>query len=149
MDLIRIDVTDLKRFNRELTALGLKDFEAGLRPVLYAFAATEATRVRARYREYYPTVDGHGSASILPFATGSRAGISIGSARAPYMIGQEFGSYRYRQFSPWTGLAAAGIGSRGRFLYPQLREDRDELIEGIADRIFDIVSVAFPERMVA
>lgn len=149
MDLIRIDVTDLKRFDRELRALGMADFDAGLRPVLFAFAATEATRVRARYREYYPTDSGAGVASILPFATGNRAGISIGGARAPYMIGQEFGSNRYRQFFPWTGPAPAGVGSFGRFLYPQLREDRDELIQGLADRLFDIVAVAFPDRVAA
>ena len=147
MDLIRIDVTDLKRFDRELRALESTDFERGLQPTLYAFAAVEAGRIRNRYRETYPQRSGNAVSTITPQATGKGASIQFNSARYPYVAGQEFGSNKYRQFFPWTGPGPAGAGSQGRFVYPQLREDRDELVQGITDRVMEIAGRAFPERL--
>lgn len=143
----RIDVTDLKRFDAELRSLG-GEFERGLRPVLLAFARRLRPEVQRRYDARYPRVTGAGRGSIRAGAARDRASITIGSTRAPYMIGQEFGSNRYRQFAPWSGRGPLGKGSAGKFLYPTLREKVPELHEELMDGIMEIAQRAFPERIV-
>lgn len=68
---------------------------------------------------------GRGSASIRATATSGRASVQIGSPRAPYMLGQEFGSRRTpnkRQFPPYI-QAPSGRGGAGYFFYPTLRRE--------------------------
>ena len=143
----RIDVGDLKRFSQELQSLGTEEFKRGIRPVLLKFARGVVPVVQSRYDSHYPSVSGTGRASIRAGAGIDRASITIGSARAPYMIGQEFGSDRYSQFRPWTGKGERGKGSRGRFLYPTLRSELPDLTGELMDALMDVAGRAFPERV--
>jgi hypothetical protein len=42
--------------------------------------------------------------------------------------GYEFGSTKFKQFPIWSGRAAGGIGSRGYFIYPTLKEEQPAII---------------------
>lgn len=86
--------------------------------------ADEGTR---RYSAQYERRSGRGAGSIRALATAQRAQVAFGSDRAPYVAGQEFGSNEFRQFYPWTGKAPGGKGSMGRFIYPAIRSEADDL----------------------
>lgn len=92
-----------------------------------------ASAARGRYVAKHPSRSGKGAASIRGLASQSRAQVAFGSARAPYVVGQEFGSNRFRQFSPWSGKGPGGRGSEGNFVYPAIRAEAEKLPEIYAD----------------
>lgn len=127
-----------------------------------AFAQEVAGVVRGVYQGQHPAQSGRGAASIRGLASQSSASIALGSARAPYMLGQEFGANqraslggrRYgvaggrarsikkssmRQFPRYVP-SDSGRGGRGYFMYPTLRARLPRLqqryLEAI-DRAFD------------
>lgn len=122
-----------------------------------AFAQRLVPEVQSEYRRHFPrpttkerrrsrrrssrTVD-----NVRARATQTTAGIAIGGARVPHMLGQEFGSDRYAQFAPWTGPAPGGRGSRGRFLFPVIREEAPKLVESYGEAVSAAFAAAYPER---
>lgn len=137
----------------------LKQIEPGLQREMQrenkAFAARIVPKVQAAYSAYYPKAETKRKSrrrkntvsQIRATATQTSSGIRIGGARYPHMIGQEFGSYKFKQFAPWTGPGPGGRGSRGRFLYPTVRAEVPNILKRyqleVMDRAF---ARAFPER---
>jgi hypothetical protein len=138
---------------------GLREFRSGLRGVdkdlpkalqraNKKFAQSVTPRVQAAYLRYFDRRSGAAFGSIRALGTQTQAQIAIGRERVPYLIGQEFGSIRYRQFSPWTGPGPGGHGSAGRFLYPTVREEVPELVDEYYDLLAHELRDAFPEGIV-
>jgi hypothetical protein len=111
------------------------------------FANRLVDPIQQRYDRRYPRVSGQGRRTVRATAAAARASLVIGGARAPYMPGQEFGSDKYPQFRPWTGRAPGGRGSRGRFLYPVIREEMPGLVDEYYDSLMGALGVAFPEMV--
>lgn len=120
------------------------------------FATRLVPAVRSEYAKHYPkpgrqrrsrrqragrTID-----QVRARATQTTASIAIGGARYPHMLGQEFGSNRYKQFAPWTGTAPGGRGSAGRFLFPTIREETPQLLDEYGEVISSVAASAFPQR---
>lgn len=138
---VKFVFNDLREFSRDLQAIDDGRFDRGLRPVLKSFADDAALRVRIAYGVFYQRRDGHGQASIRSLASIDRASVAIGGVKAPYMIGQEFGSDRLKRFAPRTPSYEGG--SEGRFLYPTLRAALPDLADELWDAIDGFVGPVF------
>ena len=123
----RFEIEGLDDFRRDLRRLS-KDAPKAMTRAGKRAAQLVAPRVQAAYARRYRQRSGRGARSIRAVATQRGAGVRIGGARAPYVVGQEFGSNKYRQFAPWSGPSASGRGSAGKFLYPTIRGLDDEIL---------------------
>jgi hypothetical protein len=142
-------IVGISQFQRELRAIDSK-LPKELQKANKAFAQRLVPSVRSAYSRHYPkptpkvrrrtrrsrvrTIDG-----IRAVARQTSAGIAIGGARRPHMLGQEFGSDRYPQFAPWT------VGE-GRFLYPTVGEEAPKLVAEYGKVLMDVSRQAFPDR---
>lgn len=77
--------------------------------------------------------------SLRAASQAARAQITLGGARAPYALGAEFGSGRYKQFKPWRGSDA----DAGYFLYPTIRANRDRITEEYERMLDELLNRAF------
>lgn len=131
-----VRVEGLKEFRSALRQGG-KELPKELQKVNKAFAADVAGDVRSKYTLAHPSRSGRGAQSIRALASQTRAQVAIGSARASYVLGQNFGSHqgpRKKQFRP--------VRKPDYFLYrtleqrdKDLRDDYDELLEGLVHRL--------------
>lgn len=81
--------------------------------------------------------------SIKAAAEQRRSKVSIGGARYPFALGAEFGGQgrpTTMQFAPWSGSDTGA----GYFLYPAIRETRDEFMDAYDDAIEQLTREAFP-----
>ena len=133
---------------------GLNDFRKGLRKIDGALgkrigqinkATGEkvASKARSAYSNFYTVRRGRVPKSIRASAAQSSVKLTLGRESVPYALGQEFGSNKYRQFSPWAG-AAPGGGGKGRFFYPTIREETPGLVKEYLEALDDVAKGAFP-----
>ena len=99
---------------------------------------------RVRYAQNYTVRSGRTQRSLRASASQSRVQVKLGGPKAPWALGQEFGSDRYRQFSPWAGKAPGGKGGHGKFLYPEIREQMDGIRTDYLDILDEATREAFP-----
>jgi hypothetical protein len=127
---------------------GLDDFRKALRKVDSSYgkrigqinkrAGEKVARdASSRYAQHYTPRSGRAQRTIKASAAQRQAQVKIGAARAPYVVGQEFGSNRYPQFAP-------GTGKQGRFLYPAVREETPKLVDEYLKELDDVAREAFP-----
>ena len=136
---------------------GLKEFVGDLRRVDKEFprqvskamrgaAKTVERRARTEYaRQYRQNTSGRRTRSvrgITAFASTRQAGIKFGGEKRPWLPGQEFGSNRWPQFRPYTGPGPGGHGSKGRFVWPSIRDEIDDVTDDLADDLMHILSGA-------
>lgn len=140
----RVHFVGLREFNQALRRVD-STFPRRMSAAMRDAAKTVESRARAEYRRSFAqgtsgrrtrTVTG-----IAAFASGTRAGVKIGSETRPWMAGQEFGSNRYAQFSPWSGPGTGG-GSRGTFLFPVINDEIDGVMERLEDELMAIYRAA-------
>ena len=143
----KLVIVGLADFRRDLKALS-RVAPRALQRANKQVAEAVAPSVRAAYARQYTQRTGRSRKAIRAVATQTKAGVRIGGKRRPYMLGQEFGSSRFKQFRPWTGGGGVGggAGSKGRFLYPTIRRMGREIVDiywAALDREF---RKPFPER---
>ena len=112
-----------RAFDRELRRIG--------RPI-----ADDAKR---RYRARYPRRRG-GRGSQRGIRSSARRGsstVSLGSARYPYLLGQEWGSNRYPQFPERR--------TDGHFFWPAIEQGGDEVYDRLLTLVDQANRLAFPE----
>lgn len=125
-------VEGLKEFRSALRDAG-KDVAKELQKENKALAVEVAAEVRTAYSALHPALSGRGMGSIRGLATGVTAAVAIGSDRAPYVLGQEFGA-NHRSLVGRAGGRGRRVGRgrssmrqfplyqrSGHFLYPTLR----------------------------
>lgn len=78
--------------------------------------------------------------SIKAAAEQRRSKINIGGARAPWALGAEFGG----QGRPTTMQFQPHRGRQGYFLYPTIRDTRDEFMDVYERAIDQLMRAAFP-----
>ena len=121
-----VRVTGLKELRSVLRKMGDKELLRELAKVNNRMAGVVVSRARGK------------ASSSMESAAASRLRASRGNAKAtvtlggkPYDIGAEFGALRWHQFRPWRGNGATA----GYFLFPAVRESREELIEQYVNEI--------------
>jgi len=126
----------LKEFRLALKELEL-NLERDLSRSHKAVADVVARKARAKGA-------GLGSVAAKAAPSISASGVQLGArvvyggAEFPFMYGAEFGAIRYPQFQPW-------LGHEGYFLFPTIRETRDETIAIYAAELERITKKAFPD----
>lgn len=95
-------------------------------------AETVVPKAQAAYAARYQQRSGAGAGSIRALATQTKAQVAMGSARAPYMVGQEFGSNRWHQFPPYNN-------GQGEFFYPAVRAAARDLPDTYANLLDELV----------
>jgi hypothetical protein len=112
------------------------EFTKRLQKVNKSVAEDVAEGGRQEYRRTYTRRSGAGEKSIRALATQTRAQVAIGSARAPYGPGQNFGSNKLRQFAPKA--------SPDRFLYATVAKQEDEIRAQHMAMVTDLMHEAYP-----
>lgn len=130
-----IRIAGLTEFRKELAKLDESTFTNELKAAHKAVG--ELVVERAKSGAAFP-VQRKAAGSLSSSSAASRAQISYGGSAFPFAMGAEFGSNRFRQFPPHRGR-------EGYFLYPAVRESRDEAMRIYMDAVDKIVHDAFPD----
>lgn len=109
---MRVLVTGLREFRTELRNVS-RDLPKELQKENKAIAQEVAGKARTAYQSLYQQRSGRGAASIRGLANQTRAQVAIGSARAPYVLGQEFGANQRQAVAGFRGSYNYGPGARG------------------------------------
>lgn len=137
----RIQTTGLKELND-----GLRFFENGVaksvRPILKAFAERVAGKVRQAYGRRYPTAQHVNAGGVRSAATNRSAQLILGGERAPFLLGQEFGSDKFRQFPAWSGNTDGA--ANGYYFFPTLRRELPDMTGELAQMVDEYAAKAFP-----
>lgn len=134
---LKLRVTGLAELDRALRAMG-KDVQGELVGQLKDIAEMVAGRARAKV----PRVSGRAAASIVSRSTGRKAGLAFGGNRAPYYAWLDFGGSvgrGHRERRAWSGaITREWMGvpvGEGRYVYPAIRESRDDIGRALDDAI--------------
>lgn len=133
----RVDVQGLNELRSELRKLDLTD---QLKDAHYRVASLVVDEAEKKARAI-GRMQAKAAESLRATRTQNKAAVSIGSTRYAFALGAEFGAKNYPQFLPWRG---SGTNS-GYFMWPAIRESRDEVMRLYGDEIERITSDAFPD----
>jgi hypothetical protein len=133
---IQVDPT-LASMRAKLRTAG-QEFTRRLQRANKAVAEEVARKARELYKAHYTQRSREGAKSIRPLATQTKAQVAIGSAKAPYGPGQNFGSNKLKRFAPKA--------DPDRFLYRTVEDRREEIEEIHGEAVDEVMRDAFPER---
>lgn len=130
----KIRVVGLRDLQRELKALDLQGElkEANWRVAQIVLEEAEK-RARALGR-----MQAKAAESLTAGRAQRKATVAFGGARYPFAFGAEFGAKKYPQFLPH-------LGRTGYWLYPAIRDKRDEIVDAYGDEIERLTKAAFPD----
>jgi hypothetical protein len=121
---------------RELSG-ALRRVDARLPGEIRAEFRGVADQVAAKVASKVPRRSGRAAASVKGRASGRNASIVAGGRAAPHFPWLDFGGSvgrGHRPRVPWSGAIRRDWrgkpGGEGRYIYPTIREERDEIIEG-------------------
>lgn len=148
-----VKVAGLDELRKELKKLDDAGLIDGLKDANYEVAAMVVTRARTKAAAL-GRMEARAAASLKASHAAARAQISGGGAKVPFFGGAEFGAAQsqirnttrglmlgWNQFEPWTG---ANSGS-GRFLYPTIRANADEIVDLYFEALGKLTAAAFPD----
>jgi len=140
-----VQVRGLRDFQRELRRANT-DLPRELRTASLAAAEVVAKAARSKALAL-GGVAAKTAPSIKAGGEQRRSKVSIGGPAFPWALGAEFGAKRYPQFEPWRGNQHQpdldnGVGY---FLYPSIRDTREEFIDVYAGGIDRLMRAAFPD----
>jgi len=138
----KVEVVGLKELRAELRSLG-GSWPKELRTASKEAAELVADKTRASF------AGGRGSApkaasTVKALAQQTGAAVRIGGGAGvggQVAMGNEFGSFRYRQFPGWRGSGAAA----GYHLYPTIRDNTERVVEVYGDALGRLTKRAFPD----
>lgn len=133
-----VRVEGLADFQRELRAVDTK-LPRQLSQANKAAAEMVAGRARSRAQSL-GSVAAKSAPSIKAAAEQRRSKITLGGPREPWALGAEFGG----QGRPTTQQFDPHRGRQGYFLYPTIRDTREEFIDVYARAIDQVMRAAFP-----
>lgn len=105
----------------------LKGMDKGFARELRGANKDAATTVAGDARSNAYSIGGvaaHVAPSLKASAGATSAAVSGGGPAHPAFGGAEFGSNRFKQFSPWRGNGRMA----GYFVYPAIRENEEEIV---------------------
>lgn len=115
----------------------LREMEGGFRSELKEANREAAEMVADESRSAAYSLGGvaaKAAPSVRASAGFNRAGVTIGGNAYPFAAGAAFGGQgrpTTQQFRPW-------LGTRGYFLYPQIRENADRITETYEDHLHEL-----------
>ena len=128
---------DLRKLDKQYQKDLDKELRNAARPII--------ADAKKRYRTIHPrSRKGHGSQRGL--RAGARRGqptVNIGTAKIPYLQGQEWGSKQYPQFPLWR-KSPSGKGAVGRFFWPAVQDGMQEASRHVAAAVDRANKRAFP-----
>lgn len=137
-----VHMAGLNEFVKDLRKVD-KQFPRDVSKAMREAAKTVEGDARSRYQQRYKQgTSGSSTRSvkgITAFASARSAGIKFGGPKRPWLAGQEFGSNKYKQFRPWTGPGPQGGGSHGRFVWPAIRSEIDDVTDKLTDDLMGIL----------
>jgi hypothetical protein len=132
---IQVDPT-LASMRAKLRTAG-QEFTRRLQRANKAVAEEVARKARELYKAHYTQRSREGAKSIRPLATQTKAQVAIGSAKAPYGPGQNFGSNKLKRFAPKA--------TPDRFIYATVEKEREAITERHNDLVSEVMKPVFPE----
>lgn len=136
---VSIDIPGLKPFIDEMKALG-PEAAAAMKRENVLVAQSVRTRAIAKADEL-GSVAAKAAPSIRVSQTVNYASVRLGGRDAPYALGAEFGSIRFKQFKPYRGNGR----DAGYFLYPTIREMEPEILVMYSEAFVRVSKEAFPD----
>lgn len=133
-----VKVNGLADFRRELKTIDA-ELPKELRKTNLAAAELVAKDARTKANNQ-GGVARHVEPSIIAAATQGNAKLAWGGSKFPMAAGAEFGSIRFKQFKPWRGSGS----DAGYFMFPAVRETREQFIEVYDEMLADLTRHAFP-----
>jgi hypothetical protein len=145
------NIEGLAQFSRTLAAIGDGRLRDEVKQANYDVAdkLTDAAKSKAMGMSRQQAA---AARSLRATKTANYAAVRLGSARAPYALGAEFGARKRthtgkiaRGFRAWRGNQfMSWDGGPGYFLHPSIREKGPELINEYMRAIDRIAGEAFP-----
>lgn len=143
-DVVRVE--GLRDLQRELRAVDTK-LPRSLAIANKTAAEYVADRARQRARSQ-GGVAAKSAPSIRAAGEQRRSKVLLGGPSWPYALGAEFGAKYHPQFKPWRGnqhsegmQPGSGVGY---FLYPTIRDTRDDFMDVYERAIDQVMRSAFP-----
>lgn len=138
-----IEIEGLAAFRRGLRQIDpqlANDFRQEILPI--------ARRVADDARGRVPQKSGRAAASIRGGVSGNNAYVAGGKKAVPYYGWLDFGSRRPvkgnpRSQGPWSGSGRGPKG--GRFIYPAIAANREDIAKQAAEAIDNIIERVLPE----
>lgn len=138
-----IEIEGLAAFRRGLRQIDpqlAKDFRQEILPI--------ARRVADDARGRVPQKSGRAAGSIRGGVSGNNAYVAGGKKAVPYYGWLDFGSRRPvkgnpRSQGPWSGSGRGPKG--GRFIYPAIAANREDIAKQAAEAIDNIIERVLPE----
>lgn len=128
----RIEVTGLKEFQQSL-----RQMDADL-PKQLRIALNQASQlVVDKARPGIPRRSGAAAASLKVRSTQREARVAAGGRKAPYYAFLDFGGHVGR-----GGSVSRPFFKEGRYIYPSLRKNRDEITKVMVTAISDLATGA-------
>ena len=127
-------ISELRRDLRKVSRESRKALDKELRKV----AKPIADAAKRRYRRAHPRRGRTRGSQRAIRATRARGkpAVALGNARTPYLLGQEWGSSRFRQFPPRA--------PEGSFFWPAVVQGADQAHDDIVAAIDRATKRAFP-----
>ena len=119
----------------------LREMEGGFRDELKAANREAAEMVAEKSRSAAYSLGGvaaKAAPSLRASAGFNRAGVTLGGNSAPYALGAAFGG----QGRPTTQQFQPHLGTRGYFLYPQIRDNAERITETYENHLKDLIRKA-------
>lgn len=132
-----VQVKGLAEFQRELKKI---DMAKDLRLANLAAAELVATAARSR-ASGLGGVAAKTAPSIKAAAEQRRSKVNLGGGQYPFAMGAEFGG----QGRPTTQQFKPHLGTEGYFLYPAIRNTREQFMDAYERAIQQIMHAAFPD----
>lgn len=127
-----VEITGLKELRAQL-----KQADAAL-PKLIRVALNQASELVVAYaKRRIPKKSGRAAGSLKVRSSQTRARIAAGGTRAPYYPWLDFGGRVGRDKS-----VSRPFYTEGRYIYPGLRENRDEITEVMSDALTELARSA-------
>ena len=137
---VGIKVEGLNEFRRELKKLE-ENLTPELKQINYELATQVTSWAQTKAAAVSPQASKAAKEGLKASRTAARAQVILGSNRAPYALGAEFGALRWKQFQRWRGNATGA----GYFLWPSIRDHREEIMDIYGEALDKLASKAFPD----
>lgn len=129
---VKIGIEGLNEFSR-----ALKQLDADLPKMIRVANNHAADLLINKTRSVIPSRSGKAKNSLKARSTRTSARILVGGAKAPYYPWLDFGGKTGRKKS-----VVRPFYSEGRYLYPTLRKNRDEIAQSQYDAMRDVARTA-------
>ena len=135
-----VKVVGLDDFRRELKKLE-EDLTPELKTVNFQLAVQVQTWAQTKAAAVSPQAAKAAREALKASKTAARAQVILGSNKTPWALGAEFGAARWKQFPAWRGNSKGA----GYFLWPSIREHREEIMDLYMAALDKLAAKAFPD----